>query len=483
MAPDGPLGSLNLYRERREFAPADLDLARLYASQAALALETANRHGRLSLAAQTDPLTGLLNRGAFLAIADALLATEPPGGVALLFLDLDGFKVVNDSLGHGVGDTLLRDVGQRLRACLRPDDAIARVGGDEFAMVTGIHDVGDAEGMARRLLLALRTPFRLDESEILVRASIGISTSDGAIDRDALLRNADVAMYEAKGAGRDRFEVFRPELHQRALERLRIERDLRYALERGEFVLHYQPVVDLATGAVAGHEGLIRWCHPDRGLLLPGTFISIAEETGLILPLGRWVLQQGIATLATWRAAGWEGWMSLNLAPRQLLEEGIEDEVRRLLVDHDVPPSALHLEVTESESIRGDAQAKETMGALAALGVGIALDDFGTGYSSLERAAALPVSALKVDRAFVQGLGSDRVLAAIAEAAIAFGHALGVSVVGEGVETVEQERLLASLGCDYGQGFLYGRAMSGASGPPARHPGPLHVLRASEDVA
>ena len=338
MAPDGALGSLNLYRERREFAPADLDLARLYASQAAIALETANRHGRLSLAAQTDLLTGLLNRGAFLSIADRLLATEPPGGVGFLFLDLDGFKLVNDSLGHGVGDTLLRDVGQRLRAGLRPDDAIARVGGDEFAVVTRIHDVTDAEGIARRLLAALRTPFRLGESEILVRASIGISTSDGAIDRDALLRNADVAMYEAKGAGRDRYEVFRPELHQRAMERLQIERDLRYALEREEFVLHYQPVVDLATGAVAGHEGLIRWCHPDRGLLLPGAFISIAEETGLILPLGRWVLRRGIATLAAWRAAGWDGWLSLNLAPRQLLEEDIEDAVCRLLVDHDIPP-------------------------------------------------------------------------------------------------------------------------------------------------
>jgi diguanylate cyclase (GGDEF)-like protein len=414
---------------------------------------------------------------------DELLGVVGDRLVTVLFLDLDGFKLVNDSLGHAVGDELLHAVADRLRSSVRPSDAIARVGGDEFAIAASIGSLDESTAMARRLLAGLRAPIGVGDTEILVRASIGVCTSDLAPDREALLRDADVAMYEAKAAGKDRFEVFRPEFHARVVERLDLEHDLRLALERQEFVVFFQPVVDLRTGAVSGHEALVRWQHPARGLLLPGAFISVTEETGLIVPLGHFVLRTAIATLATWRDAGWTGWMSINLAPRQLLEPSLENDVRALIERYDVPAPRIRLEITESAGLSHDDRAREVVTALARLGVGIALDDFGTGYSSLERAAELPITVLKVDRSFVAGMGHDRVRTAVAEAAIAFGHALGVVIVAEGIETVEQRDLLAELGCEYGQGYLFGRPEQERGGPPGVMATPIRHVRPSESVA
>ncbi len=360
----------------------------------------------------------------------------------------------------------------------------ARVRGCTGAAVTDWGEVPPgAAVIAVRLLAGLRAPVRVGDTEILVRASVGISTSDLASGRDALLRDADVAMYEARAAGKDRFEVFRPEFHERAVERLDLERELRHALERQELVVYYQPVVDLRTGAISGHEALVRWNHPRRGLLLPGEFIRVAEESGVIVPLGRFVLRAAVASLASWRAAGWTGWMSINLAPRQLLEPGLEDEVRDLIVRSGVPLSSIRLEITESAGLSRDDRARDVLLGLAQLGVGIALDDFGTGYSSLQRAAELPITVLKIDRSFVEGLGTDRVRTAVAEATVAFGHALGVLIVAEGIETTAQRDTLAELGCEFGQGYLFGRAEPAHGRPPGVGIAPVLVLRREPSVA
>ncbi len=393
----------------------------------------------------------------------------------MLFLDLDGFKLVNDSLGHASGDDLLRQVADRLRTGVRLGDAVARMGGDEFAVLAPIHREGDAESIANRMLSALRSPFRVDGTDVLIHASVGISTSGVAATADALLRNADAAMYEAKAMGKDRYELFRPELHERAVARFELERDLRHAFERAEFELYYQPLVDLSRARIIGHEALIRWRHPTRGMLTPASFIPVAEETGLIVSLGRWVLREAVRQASEWRIEGWTGVMSVNLATLRLAEDGLVADIGALLETSGLPADQLQLEITESAALGHDAQTRRAIRELADLGVGIALDDFGTGYSSLEHVADLPLTALKIDRTFVAGLGVDRTRSAIV-ASIAFGHALGLRVTGEGIETIEQRRRLSDLQCDVGQGYLFGKPMPASlARPTVVHPS-LRVL-------
>jgi diguanylate cyclase (GGDEF)-like protein len=479
IGPEGVLGSLNLYRQGRRFATGDLDLARLYASQAAIALDTAKRHGRLAEAARTDALTGLLNRAGFIETAERTLTSAGDQRVAVLFLDLDGFKHVNDSLGHAAGDDLLREVANRLRGQLRPVDAVARMGGDEFGVLALVDHDQHAVAIAERVLSATRPPFRIDGTEVLVRASIGISVSPTAATADALLRNADAAMYEAKANGKDRFELYRPELHERAVARFALERDLRHAVERSEFELYYQPLVDMSVASVVGHEALIRWRHPRRGLLGPGAFIPVAEETGLVVSLGAWVLGEATRQLAEWTDRSWTGFISVNVAPPQLAQRGFVEQVESVLRASRVPAERLQLEITESSLLGRDSQTRLAIRELADLGVGVALDDFGTGYSSLEHLAELPLSGLKIDRSFVAGLGVDRTRSAIVDASIAVGHALGLRVTAEGIETVDQRRRLVELGCDFGQGYLFGRptpAVIAAASFPLGLP-TLRVLR------
>ncbi|HMC38077.1 MAG TPA: EAL domain-containing protein, partial [Acidimicrobiales bacterium] len=405
-----------------------------------------------------DPLTGLANRNLFFGRIDAALAAQPDGvDVAVLLLDLDGFKTVNDSLGHSTGDQVLVAVADRLSACLRPGDTAARLGGDEFGILLPTSaSLRTARAVAARMLKTFEQPVHVSGMEFVVQASVGIATpAIGAGTAEELLRNADSAMYAAKAAGRGRCAVFEKSMYAAARERLELDAEMRSALAEHEFVLHFQPEVDLAERAVTGFEALIRWQHPRRGLVAPGEFIKRAEETGLIVPIGDLVLDLACTQLADWAGAGHrDPFVAVNLSAHQLVRPGLYAKVRSALERSGADPRRLVLEVTESAILTDTDLARRHLEMVRQLGVRVALDDFGTGYSSLTHLRALPIDVVKIDRSFVADLvprpgsidrqGPSRPLV---EAIFHLTESLGITTVAEGVETEEQLRVLSELGC------------------------------------
>ncbi|HEY8976036.1 MAG TPA: EAL domain-containing protein [Burkholderiaceae bacterium] len=421
------------------------------------------QEARIEHLAYHDGLTGLPNRTMLMdRLGQALSqAQRLEQQVAVLFLDLDRFKPINDSLGHLVGDQLLREIARRLRAALRENDTVARVGGDEFQVV--VCNVAGATGAARiaeKLMRALGEPFTIEGQELHVTASLGVSLfpRDGA-SGELLLKFADIALYEAKGEGRNAYRFFSPEMNAQAHGRLRLENDLRRAVERGELELHYQPQLDLAIGEVCAVEALVRWRHPERGLVLPNQFIPMAEETGLVLGIGEWVLGEACRQVAQWQREGLVRGsaplrVAVNISARQLQRPGLDGAVRRALADSGLPAACLELEITESSVMLDPQHAQSVLQSLRELGVQLSIDDFGTGYSSLAYLKRLPLDRLKIDRSFIGGIPTDSDDAAIVETIIVMTHKLGLRVIAEGVETLEQRLQLVRQGCDEMQGFL-----------------------------
>jgi diguanylate cyclase (GGDEF)-like protein/PAS domain S-box-containing protein len=415
---------------------------------------------RLAHQAVHDPLTGLPNRPRFVEVLHQALAGQaPPGRVAVLFVDLDHFKVVNDSLGHAAGDRLLVAVADRLRTAIRPGDTLARFGGDEFTILcAGVPGETTALELAARVTSAVTSPVALAEGEVFVSASVGIALSTGDLETpETLLRNADAAMHRAKEQGRARSELYDVHAHDRTIQNLRTGNDLHHALERGELRMHYQPIISLETGHISGFEALLRWEHPERGLVGPDEFISLAEETGLVVPIGSWALEDACRQAAAWHAQGAPITISVNLSPRQLAEPSLPATVAAVLRQVQINPDAVWLEITESTLMRDAESAVSALRALRGLGVHLSVDDFGTGYSSMSYLKRFPVEALKVDRSFVDGLGREPEDSAICTAVVSLAHALGLRAVAEGVETPEQLAELRTLGCEMGQGYLFGR--------------------------
>ncbi|HEU5004150.1 MAG TPA: EAL domain-containing protein [Actinomycetota bacterium] len=420
---------------------------------------------QLRVLAYRDPLTGLANRHAFLArVEDALSRRDGgAGGCTVLFLDLDNFKTVNDSLGHPAGDSLLWTVARRIEANVRPHDVVARLGGDEFAvLIPDILDLNTLIGLAERLLAKIHEPVLLDGTEILPQASLGVSLGSGpAQDVAALLRDADAAMYEAKRRGKGCYQLFRPELLAGALARLELEADLRRAIAEEEFVIRYQPVVTLGDGELAGVEALIRWEHPQRGLLSPAEFIEVAEETGLIVPIGRWMLQRACEQMVRLqRRTGSRFHLNVNLSSRQIAEDGFEAEVAAVLASTGMDPACLVLEITETVLMNDADETVGRMRRLHELGVRFAMDDFGTGYSSLAYLRRFPIQVLKIDRAFVSSMGDGVEELALVRAIISLAETFGMEVVAEGVEHQWQATRLFSMGCGLGQGYFFDRPLS-----------------------
>jgi EAL domain-containing protein (putative c-di-GMP-specific phosphodiesterase class I) len=379
-------------------------------------------------------------------------------------------------------------VADRLSGAMRPSDIVARFGGDEFTVLCpNVPSEETAELIAERLIQAASRPVALVEGEVFVTASVGITLSGGESDTsETLLRNADAAMYRAKELGRDRSELFDARSHHHAVDSLRTGNALHRAIERGELRLHYQPVINLDAGGLTGFEALIRWDHPERGLVSPMEFIPLAEETGLIVPLGSWALTEACRQLNAWHTASTDGrrlTMSVNLSPRQLAEPSLPNEVARILHDSGVPPECIWLEITESTLMRDAESAMSALGALRALGLHLAVDDFGSGYSSLAYLERLPVEVLKVDRSFVQGVGQRADSTAIATAIVSLARALGMRSVAEGIETTLQLDELRAAGCEMGQGFLFGAAQPAESygDDPTRTVPPWGLLGAAQD--
>jgi diguanylate cyclase (GGDEF)-like protein len=462
-----PLGVLSAhFRGRRELAADDLTFMAtvanvLAASHARRAVEASARHDALH-----DALTGLPNRALLQdRIAHALRrARRERLRIAVLFLDLDKLKVLNDSLGHGAGDEVLRAIGPRLRDVARASDTVARFGGDEFVLLC--EDIGSeahALALAQRVIAAFDRPFDVAGEPRHVRASVGVVVADGATPRDAdeLIRDADAAMYAAKEAGRGRAALFDDRMRARAVARLRLEEDLRRAIGSDQLRLAFQPVLQLADGGVRGVEALVRWDHPERGPVSPDAFIPIAEETGLIVPLGEWVLREAVRRLSAWRPGRPGLRIAVNLSARQVADSPIVEIVADALRGSGVPPERLILEITERLLLDDSPAVTGALVGLKALGVTLVLDDFGTGYSSLSYLRRYPLDGIKIDRSFIadlgaDGLGDDAIVAAM----VSMARALGLAVVPEGVETEGQLRRLRALGCEVAQGFHLGRPMT-----------------------
>ncbi len=418
------------------------------------ALKQQYRHQSFS-----DPLTDLANRSLFLyqvghALTRAVRLQQP---VSVIVLDLDNFKTVNDSLGHAVGDQLIIEASRRLARCVRDSDLVARLGGDEFAiLMEDSTRVDDANVVADRIALALAKPFTLNGKDVFVSASIGIAGTSGGESADELVRNADVAMYVAKTRGKGERVFFEPAMHAAALERLVVEADLRTAIEREEFLLHFQPIVQLDSGEIVGAEALVRWACRNRGIVPPSLFIPIAEETGLIVLIGRWVLRRACQTAREWEEErGKPMRISVNLSSRQLREPGIVDDVRDALRDSGLDPQYLVLELTESMLMHDTDLSVARLTALKQLGVSLAIDDFGTGYSSLSYLQRYPIDILKIDRSFVEVIDQRGDGPVLASAIVALADSLRLSTVAEGIETEAQRAALRQLGCELGQGYLF----------------------------
>jgi diguanylate cyclase (GGDEF)-like protein/PAS domain S-box-containing protein len=418
-----------------------------------------------------DPLTNLSNRTRFTDRVEHALERGMRSGESLtvMFMDLDNFKAINDSLGHAAGDSLLIQVAGRVGACLRPADTIARLGGDEFAiLLEAVSTAQDAIPVVERIFDALQTAFCLDGKDILVRASIGIATSEGneGYDVDGLLRDADVAMYVAKSQGKGCYRVFEPGMQVSMIERLELVADLQRALDRDEFVIHYQPMVLLRSGRLSGWEALVRWRHPRRGLMPPAEFIPLAEESGVILRLGNWVLTQACRHAATWYGrypSGNDLWMSVNVSVKQLQSPTFVAEVAQALGESGLDPHQLILEITESVMMQHVPSTLKRLHELKALGVGLAIDDFGTGYSSLSYLRQFPFDLLKIDKSFIDDLGAVVNPKELTRAIVELGKTLDLKLVAEGIERREQLDRLISIECDFGQGFYFAEPMEGAA--------------------
>jgi diguanylate cyclase (GGDEF)-like protein/PAS domain S-box-containing protein len=412
-----------------------------------------------------DVLTRLPNRALFTDRLDHALARRRRDGglLAVLFLDLDNFKTINDGLGHSAGDELLRNVAQRLSGELRARDTAARFGGDEFAvLLENIKDAAQVAQVCDRIASALRAGCHIRGTLVSVQVSIGVTYSGDASTSAELLRNADVAMYGAKAHGKACFRTYEPAMHERVAQRLTMESDLRRALDEGGLRVHYQPVLALPSMRVVGIEALVRWQHPARGTIPPADFIPMAEANGLILPLGRWVLEQACGQVRTWQREI-DGLAdinaAINISPRQLEDPAFVDDVRRALATSGLRPEKLVLEITESTMMRDVVAAATRLGELSALGIRLAIDDFGTGQSSLGQLRRFPVHILKVDRSFVETIGHDQVARDLLSAVVKLGESLGLDVVAEGVETREQALVVQSMGKLYVQGYLYSRPL------------------------
>jgi diguanylate cyclase (GGDEF)-like protein/PAS domain S-box-containing protein len=428
-----------------------------------------------------DGLTGLANRALFEdrlrhALAAGLRSQRP---LAVLFLDLDDFKTINDSLGHAVGDQLLQRVAMRIDPLVRPADTAARLGGDEFAiLLDGVDDVDEANEIAARLLAALADPIEIDQRHLSVTGSVGIALSDGSIDADGLLRNADTAMYAAKAAGKNAIRQFEPEMYQSAIERLELRSELARAIERDELSLEYQPIVSLDAERIVGLEALVRWEHPSKGRLYPGSFIALAEETGLIVPIGRWVLEHACAQVHEWhRALGDRPlpYISVNVSVRQLDDDAFPAWVAQVLDATGLSPDALVLEITEGLLAHDRDAIIRRLQAFKELGIRIAVDDFGTGYSALSHLQHFPVDILKIDKSFIDELHTNSQTATLVQGIINLGETLALDVVAEGVEKPQQADRLKAMRSPLGQGFLFARPTD-----PARI---LELLRDPSRVA
>lgn len=414
-----------------------------------------------------DALTGLANRALFLdRLGLSLARAKRHQGFqfAVLYLDLDRFKLINDSLGHLRGDEALITIARNLETCVRPGDTVARLGGDEFAvLLDDLRNETDVEGLTRRLEERLAAPLQVDGQEVYINASIGIAFGTAGYERpEEVLRDADAAMYRAKALGRNRHEVFNEALHLEALDRLRLETDLRRAIQEGSFGLHYQPIVSLTDGRVTGFEALVRWHHPAWGLVPPSQFIQVAEETGLILPIGRWVLSEACERIQRWQREHPSDpplAINVNLSRRQLLQADLIEQIRRILETTGLAPEALQLEITESAILENPEGAVEILRHLKSLDIELCVDDFGTGYSSLSSLQEFPVSVLKIDRSFIRGMGPEGERDEIVRAVVGLAHSLHMQVVAEGVETEGQLERLRAMGCDYGQGYLLCQAL------------------------
>lgn len=414
--------------------------------------------------AHFDELSGLPNRLLFRqlleqALIDAGRSKKP---LAVLLIDLDRFKLINDTLGHDTGDEVLRQVTARLRQCLSETDIISRFGGDEFAaLIRDIDDADAARAAAKRVLAAVDQPYRLNGEEYHLSASIGISTFPGdSVDATALLRNAELAMYRAKDQGKNNFQFHSPQMNARSFEYVVLERFLRRAIEQDEFIIHYQPQVEVASGRLTGAEALLRWNHPGMGMMQPDKFIPLAEETGLIVPIGRIVMMRACVAARRWQECGIPGFrVAVNLSPRQFAQSELVADVRHILEDTGLAPEYLELEITESMVMENPERAAAILHELRAIGVKLAIDDFGTGYSSLGYLKRFPVDTLKIDRSFIKDVPADADDVAITHAVIAMGHSLRLLTVAEGVETRAQAEFLATNGCDLMQGYLISRPL------------------------
>ncbi|MGY2376763.1 putative bifunctional diguanylate cyclase/phosphodiesterase [Pseudomonas sp. SDO524_S393] len=437
--------------------------ARLEARTAVLADSLTLANQELTHLALHDMLTGLPNR-TLLAdrIQQAMQAVKEQGGCfALMFIDLDGFKPVNDAFGHHMGDQLLREVGLRLREDLRSQDTLARIGGDEFVLLVQLNQPDDALRLAERQVVLINRAFTVAEHELKISASVGIAMYPGnGGNPQELLMNADAAMYHAKGMGKNGYSFFDVSMNTNARKQLQLLQDLRNALEHGEFRLYYQPKFDAVSGIAVGAEALLRWEHPQQGLLLPATFIELAEKTGLIIPIGEWVLNEACRQMALWYAQGYEDWrIAVNLSALQFCHAGLVKSVATALERHRLAANNLTLEITETTAM-SDADASMTvLQQLSDMGVDLSIDDFGTGYSSLMYLKRLPANELKIDRGFVRDLEHDSDDAAIVSAIVALGQALGLRIVAEGVETDVQQSFLTRLGCNSLQGYLLGHPL------------------------
>jgi len=478
-----------LERERAEQAELHVEeLSRHIAEQDRIskALEENKEHFRH--AAYHDALTGLPNRPLLidhLKLAIERSKLQHDHLFAVLFIDLDRFKNINDSLGHNTGDQLLVAIAARIGECLRPSDTIARLGGDEFAiLLDGLEDWTIATSVAERIQNELLKPFSLNGHEVYTTASIGIRLSiDGREDAENMLRDADTAMYRAKDNGKSRHELFHSSMHTRAVALLKLENDLRRAIEREEFCVHYQPIIALETEALVGFEALVRWNHPERGLVTPDEFISLAEETGLITEIGLWVLREACTQLRTWQSTlGRESLtMSVNLSGKQLTQTNLIKEIESTLRQTDLNPTWLRLEITESVVMENAELATNTLLQLRKLGVHLSIDDFGTGYSSLSYLHRFPVNTLKIDGSFISRMAKGDENSEIVRTICTLANNLGMEVVAEGVETREQLELLRGLKCEYGQGYLFSKPLDAEKATTMVHEDPTGPSYLSAD--